>query len=61
MKTSEATSEYIFYVSANVRLLLGVIQCFLKNVLLLPKDIDERLLLKENVQLLPNVFFYVED
>ena len=32
--------------------LLGVFQCFLKNVRLLLKDINERLLLKENVQLI---------
>ena len=42
-------------------LLLGVFQCFLKNGRLLLKDINERLLLKENVQLLLNIFFYVED
>ena len=47
-----AASEYIFYVSANVWLLLGVFQGFLKNVRLLLKDINERLLLKENVQLI---------
>ena len=51
-----AASEYIFYVSANVWLLLAVFQCFLKNVRLLLKDINERLLLKENVQL---IFFCV--
>ena len=42
----------IFFVSANVWLLLGVFQCFLKNVRLLLKDINERLLLKENVPLI---------
>ena len=52
VKTCAAASEYIFYVSANVWLLLGVFQCFLKNVRLLLKDINERLLLKENVQLI---------
>ena len=46
MKTCAAASEYIFYVSANVWLLLGKFQCFLKNVRLLLKDINERLLLK---------------
>ena len=46
-----AASEHIFYVSANVWLLLGVFQCFLKNVQLLLKDINLWLLLKENVQL----------
>ena len=51
VKTSAAASEYIFYVSANVRLILGVFQCFLKNVRLLLKDINEGMLLKENVQL----------
>ena len=51
-KTCAAASEHIFYVSANVWLLLGVFQCFLKNVRLLLKDINERLLLKENVQLI---------
>ena len=55
-KTCAAASEHIFYVSANVWLLLGVFQCFLKNVRLLLKDINERLLLKENVQL---IFFCV--
>ena len=52
VKTCAAASEYIFYVSANVWLLLAVFQCFLKNVRLLLKDINERLLLKENVQLI---------
>ena len=56
VKTCAAASEYIFYVSANVWLLLAVFQCFLKNVRLLLKDINERLLLKENVQL---IFFCV--
>ena len=41
-----------FYVSANVWLLLGVFQYFLRNGRLLLKDINERLLLKENVQLI---------
>ena len=50
VKTCAAASEYIFYVSANVWLLLVVFQCFLKNVRLLLKDINKRLLLKENVQ-----------
>ena len=54
VKTCAAASEYIFYVSANVWLLLGVFQCFF-NVQLLLKDINERLLLKENVQL---IFFF---
>ena len=39
----------ILFVSANVWLLLGVFQCFLMNVRLILKDINERLLLKENV------------
>ena len=56
-----AASEHIFYVSANVWLLPGVFQCFLKKVWLLLKDTNERMLLKENVQLLLNIFFYVED
>ena len=42
-------------------LLLGVFQCFLRKGRLLQRDIYERLLLKENVQLLPNLFFHVED
>ena len=33
-------------------ILLGVFHCFLKNVRLLLKDINERLLLKENVQMI---------
>ena len=41
-----SASEYVFYVSANVWLLLGVFQCFLRNVWLLVKDIKERLLLE---------------
>ena len=36
------------------------VQLFLKNVRLLLKDTNERLLLKENVQLLLSIF-YVED
>ena len=47
-----AVSELTFCDSANVWLLVGVFQCFLKNVWLLLKDINERLLLKENVQLI---------
>ena len=31
VKTGAAASEHIFYVSANVWLLLGVFQCFLRN------------------------------
>ena len=50
-----------FYVSANVWLLLDVFQCFLNNMRLFLKDINERLFLKENVQLLLNIFFYGED
>ena len=49
VKTCAPTSEYIFYVSGNVWLLLGVFQCFLKNVRLLLKDINKRLLLKEKM------------
>ena len=40
-----------------VWLLLETIQSFLRNGRLFPKDINVRLLLKENVQL---IFFYVE-
>ena len=40
----------------NVWLLLGVFRCFLRNRRLFLKDINERLLLKENVQL---IFFCV--
>ena len=52
MKTSAAASEYVFYVSANVWLLLGVFQCFLKIMRLLLKDIKELLPLKERNVLL---------
>ena len=52
VKTCAAASEYIFYVSANAWLLLGVFQCFLKNVRLILKVVSEGLLLKENVQLM---------
>ena len=41
VKTCAAASEHIFHVSANVWLLLGVFECFLKNVRLLLKDINE--------------------
>ena len=41
MKICAAASEYIFHVSVNVWLLLGVFQCFLKNVRLLLKDIND--------------------
>ena len=51
-KICAAASEHIFYVSANVWLLLGVFQYFLEKVRLLLKDINEQLLLKENVQLI---------
>ena len=47
-----AASEHIFYVSANVFLLLGVFQCFLRKVWLLLKYINEQLLLKENVKMI---------
>ena len=57
-KNFATASELIFYVSANVWLLLGVSQCFLSYGQLLVKDINMRLLLKENVQL---ILFYVED
>ena len=40
-KICAAASEYIFHVSVNVWLLLGVFQCFLKNVRLLLKDISD--------------------
>ena len=58
MKTCGAASEHIFYVSANMWLLLGVFQCFLRNGRLLLKDINVRLLLKENVQM---IFFLCVD
>ena len=54
VKTCAAASEYIFYVSANAWLRLGVFRCFLRNRRLLLKDINEQLLLKENVQ---QIFF----
>ena len=57
VKTCAAASEYISCFLRNVWLLLGVFQCFLRNGRLLLKDINVRLLLKENVQL---IFFYVE-
>ena len=52
MKTCAAASEHIFYISANVWLLLGVFQCFLRNGWLLLNDSNVRLLLQENVQLI---------
>ena len=55
-KNCAAASEHVFYVSANMWLLLGVFRCFLKSVRLLLKDINERLFLKENVQL---IFFFL--
>ena len=61
VKTCAAASEYIFYASANVWLLLLVFQCFLTDGRLLLKGTNERLLLKENMQLLLNIFFYVQD
>ena len=60
VKICAAASEHIFYVEANVWLLLETFQCFLmnvraasekilkKNVRLLPKDINIK---KKNVQL----------
>ena len=53
-----AASEYISCFLRNVWLLLGVFQCFLRNGRLLLKDINVRLLLKENVQL---IFFLCVD
>ena len=52
VKTCAAASEYISRFLWNVWLLLGVFQCFLRNGQLLLKDINERLLLKENVKLI---------
>ena len=52
LKTCAAASEYISYFLRNVWLFLGVFQCFLRNGQLLLKDINERLLLQENVQLI---------
>ena len=52
VKTCAAASDYIFYFSRNAWLVLAVFKCFLKKVHLLPKDINERLLLKENVHLI---------
>ena len=53
MKTCAADSEYIFYVEEIAWLVLGLFQCFLKNVRLVLKDNNERLLLKEkNVRLI---------
>ena len=49
VRTCAAAFAYIFDVEATVWLLLGVFQCFLKNVQLLLKDINGQLLLKENV------------
>ena len=59
MKISAAASEYIFYVPANVWLLLGVFQCFLKNVLQLLKDIHERLLLKRKCAAASEYIFFM--
>ena len=56
VKTCAAASEYISCFLRNVWLLLGVFQCFLRNGRLLLKDINVRLLLKENVQLIFFVF-----
>ena len=53
-----AASEYISCFLRNVWLLLGVFQCFLRNGRLLLKDINVRLLLKENVQM---IFFLCVD
>ena len=58
VKACAAASEHILYVLANVWLLLGVFQCFLRNGRLLLKDINVRLLLKENVQM---IFFLCVD
>ena len=52
VKICAAASKYISCSLRNVWLLLAVSQCFLKNVRLLLKDINEQLLLKENVQLI---------
>ena len=54
VKISAAASEYIFYVPANVWLLLGV-----KNVLLLLKDIHERLLLKRKCAAASEYIFFM--
>ena len=51
MKACAAASEHIFYVE-------DCVAASLRNGRLLLKDINVRLLLKENVQL---IFFYVED
>ena len=53
-----AASENISCFLRNVWLLLGVFQCFLRNGRLLLKDINVRLLLKENVQM---IFFLCVD
>ena len=61
VKTCAAASEYIFYVSANVWLLLGVFQCFPKERASASKRYQwNDCFCKENVQLPPNIFFYAE-
>ena len=55
-----AASEYIFYVEDCVAASENI-SYFLRNVQLLLKDINKRLLLKETVQLLLNKFILVED
>ena len=59
VKICAAASEYICYVPANVWLLLGVFQCFLKNLLLLLKDIHERLLLKRKCAAASGYIFFM--
>ena len=62
MKTCAAASEHNFYVSANMWLLLDLFQSFLKNMRLLLKDINERLLLNEKCAAAFRIYiFYVED
>ena len=56
-----AASEYISCFLRNVWQLLNI-SYFLKNVLLLLKDINEQhCFWKENVQLPPNIFFCIEN
>ena len=52
VKTCAAASEYISSILRNACLLLRTFYSLLRNVRLLLKDINVRLLLKENVQLI---------
>ena len=59
MKTCAAASEHTFLCFSKCVAALRCISMFLKNMRLLLKDINERLLLKENKQRI--VLLYLED